>query len=67
MTKINEERFYLAHSLHSITDGSQGRNLDAGTETETMKESLMKESLLVCFAWIAQLPFLHNLELPVQA
>lgn len=45
---FGEEGIYLAFtsSSRAINDGSQGRNLKAGTETETMEESWLPPTLL---------------------
>jgi hypothetical protein len=60
--KDDEERFYFIHRLSSslLREAKaeiQGRNLNEGTEAEAMKTS----SLLVCFAWLAQLCTSFNL------
>ena len=58
MTQSNLGRkgLLVKSRLHSITEGSQGRNLDAGTEAE-------KPPLLL---WLAQLASLHNPGPPAQ-
>jgi hypothetical protein len=52
--QLEEERVISAHSLKSIIEGTQGRNLDARTDVETMEES----HLLVCSPWLTQLGLL---------
>ena len=58
MTESNLGRkgFITAHSCGSITKGSQGRNLEAGTETEAMEEHCS----LGCFSLLAQPALLSN-------
>ena len=60
MTKdnIKEERVYSSYSLF-IIQGSQGRNLEAGTEAETMGDHY----LLTPSLWVAQLNLLYTPEL----
>jgi hypothetical protein len=36
--QLGEERVYFILSLQSTVEGSQGRNLEAGTEAEAMEE-----------------------------
>ena len=51
MTKLGEERVYLAYrSSGEAKAGSQGRNLEAGTRADTMKECC----LLACSLWLAK-------------
>jgi hypothetical protein len=55
-----EEKVYLAYtflsSLQVSHNRTQDRNLEAGTEAETMEECL----LLTCFPCLAQSAFLYN-------
>ena len=48
-TATQGRRFYWAIRLQSITEGSQGRNLEVGTEAETREV----QSLLAYFPWLA--------------
>lgn len=50
MTQSNLGRkgLLVKSRLHSITEGSQGRNLDAGTEAETIEG----HCLLTCSPWL---------------
>ena len=48
-SNLGEERCYLASTLQSITEGSRGRNPEAGTEAETMEERCLTD----CSPWLA--------------
>ena len=60
---LGRKRFTSAYifRLHSITEGSQDRNLEEGTDAEAMKDHW----LLACSSWLAQAAFLE-LGLPAQ-
>lgn len=49
------EKIFLTYTsrLQFNIKGSQNRNLEAGAKPETMEEYF----LLVCFPWLAQVPF----------
>jgi hypothetical protein len=61
-TQLGQERVCLAYWLQSTMEESRGRNLEAGTEAETIEE----HCLLACFSWLAQPALFHNSVPPAQ-
>lgn len=55
--QLVEEMFILSYKLRSTIDERQGRNLEAWTDAEAIKEY----SLLACFSWLSELLFLNAL------
>lgn len=60
-SNLGEKGFLSDYSLRSFVKGSQGRNLEARTEAETIEENC----LLVCSAQLARFALLYNPGLPV--
>lgn len=53
-SRLGRKRFILFYTLQSVFQKSQGRNLDAVTEAETMEE----HRLLTCSSWLFSAWFL---------